>query len=247
VNLLKNGIGVEQARALVIILKEHPTLKSLCGNNGDETELDMSGKMNGAEDAIMLAAEIIDNGAISSLNLAKNSLWAEGTKVLAEALKANQIMTELNLSGNDATFDGNEYAEMSGVIALAEVMPDMAALTKFDISNNLLYTAGAKALAKALSGNQIVTELNVAGNRLGEAPYRTPDTSGVVTLARTIKDMGALTSLSLSSNNLTTIELYNCKPVTIETSMTEADFSWNGNGFGVSGAILLSAFLPKCM
>jgi hypothetical protein len=49
VNLLKNNIGVEQARALVIILKEHSTLKSLCGNTGDETELDMSDKMHGAE------------------------------------------------------------------------------------------------------------------------------------------------------------------------------------------------------
>jgi hypothetical protein len=63
-NLLKNGIGVKQARALVIILKEHSALKSLCGNNGDETELDMSGKMEGAEDAIMLAAEIVDNEAL---------------------------------------------------------------------------------------------------------------------------------------------------------------------------------------
>ena len=66
-NLLKNGIGVEQARALVIILKEHPTLKSLCGNRGDETMLDMRGKMNGADDAIMLAAEIVDNGAMSTV------------------------------------------------------------------------------------------------------------------------------------------------------------------------------------
>jgi hypothetical protein len=45
VNLLKNSIGVDQAKDLVIILKEHPTLKSLCGSNGNETELDMSGKM----------------------------------------------------------------------------------------------------------------------------------------------------------------------------------------------------------
>ncbi len=67
VNLLKNSIGVEQARALVIILKEHSTLKSLCGNSGDETMLDMRGKMNGADDAIMLAAEIVDNGAMSTV------------------------------------------------------------------------------------------------------------------------------------------------------------------------------------
>jgi hypothetical protein len=67
VNLLSNGIGIDQAKALASILKGHPTLKSLCGNKGDETVLDMSGKMKkGAEeDAIMLAPEIADNGAIS--------------------------------------------------------------------------------------------------------------------------------------------------------------------------------------
>ena len=34
------------------------------------------------------------------------------------------------------------------------------------------------------------------------------------------------------------------KPVTIEASMTKADFS--DKGLGVSGAIMLTAFLPKC-
>jgi hypothetical protein len=37
---------------------------------------------------------------------------------------------------------------------------------------------------------------------------------------------------------------YDSKPVTMETSMTKADFS--GKGLGISGAIMLSAFLPKC-
>jgi hypothetical protein len=34
------------------------------------------------------------------------------------------------------------------------------------------------------------------------------------------------------------------KSITMETSMTEGDFS--GKGLGLSGAIMLSAFLPKC-
>jgi hypothetical protein len=42
-NLLKNDIGVDQAMVLASIFKEHPTLMSLCGHKGDETELDMSG------------------------------------------------------------------------------------------------------------------------------------------------------------------------------------------------------------
>jgi hypothetical protein len=86
VNLLKNDIDTDQAKALVLVLKEHPTLKSLCGNKGDKTEFDMSGKMKGAGDAIMLATEIIDNGAMTSLNLASNSLGIEGAKIIAAIL-----------------------------------------------------------------------------------------------------------------------------------------------------------------
>jgi hypothetical protein len=77
VNLLKNKIGINQAEALVSMLKEHPTLKSLCGNKGNETEFDMSGKMNGPEDAIMLVPEIAGNGALIKLNISNNSIGAE--------------------------------------------------------------------------------------------------------------------------------------------------------------------------
>jgi hypothetical protein len=87
VNLVKNDINVEQAEDLVSILKEHPALKSLCGNKGDETELDMSGKMSGAGDAIMLAAEIVDNGVLTSLNVSSNSLEAQGAKIVVTSIK----------------------------------------------------------------------------------------------------------------------------------------------------------------
>jgi hypothetical protein len=96
VNVLFNNIGTEQAQALANILKEHPALKSLCGNKGNETELDMSGEFNkrlGAEGAIMLAPEIIDNGALSALSLKKNRLGTkEAGKVLGEMLKANSVL-----------------------------------------------------------------------------------------------------------------------------------------------------------
>jgi hypothetical protein len=74
VNLLKNCISTDQAKGLVSMLKEHPTLKSLCGTTCNETELNMSGKLNGAGDAIMLAAEVIDNGALTSLDISSNGI-----------------------------------------------------------------------------------------------------------------------------------------------------------------------------
>ena len=85
-NLLKNDIGVEQAGALVLILKEHLTLKSLCGNKGDETELNMSSKLSGAGDATMLAGEVVDNGAMTSFNLASNRLDGERAKIIVAIL-----------------------------------------------------------------------------------------------------------------------------------------------------------------
>jgi hypothetical protein len=100
VNLLLNDIGVHQAKALVSILKEHPTLKSLCGNTGNETELDLRGKMNGAGDAIMLVPEIIDNGALSVLNLARNAIggyYDDDEEFIATSEGMNFIVLRMSL------------------------------------------------------------------------------------------------------------------------------------------------------
>ena len=69
-----NRIGTGQAHNLAAIVREHATLKSLCGNKGDETALDISGKGMVADDAIMLAPEIISNGTLTSLNISSNAL-----------------------------------------------------------------------------------------------------------------------------------------------------------------------------
>ena len=109
---------------------------------------------------------------------------------------------------------------------------------KFDISKNGLYAAGGKAIAEALSRNQVMTELNLARNDLGLAKWRgDADMTGVSAIANAIPTMGALTSLTISGDQ------WISKPVTIETSMTEADFSFKV--LNVS-AIMLAAFLPKC-
>jgi hypothetical protein len=40
-----------------------------------------------ADDAIVLASELPDKGAMTSLNLASNNLRTEGAKIVAEAIK----------------------------------------------------------------------------------------------------------------------------------------------------------------
>ena len=104
VNILNNSIGAEQAQNLVVILKQHATLKSLCGNKGDETELDMRGKNMGADGAIMLAPEIVANGALETITFGDTQVVTMKT-----------IMTEADFSGKDLG--------VSGAIVVAAFLP----------------------------------------------------------------------------------------------------------------------------
>jgi hypothetical protein len=61
---------------------------------------------------------------------------------------------------------------------------------------------GGKALAAGLKCNQVITELNISANSLGINADYGCDTTGVIAIAGAIPDMGALTSLNLSSNGL---------------------------------------------
>ena len=71
------------------------------------------------------------------MDISNNSLYVEGAKLLAESLKGNEAMTELNLSSNlIATTPSVRDGEMSAVIALADAIKDMRALTALDISRN---------------------------------------------------------------------------------------------------------------
>jgi len=57
-------------------------------------------------------------------------------------------------------------------------------------------------------------------------------------LVHAIKNSGALVKFTISGDD------FDSKPVTLETTMTEANFS--GKALQASGAIMLAAFLPKC-
>jgi Ran GTPase-activating protein (RanGAP) involved in mRNA processing and transport len=251
VNLLKNGVLMEQAKALANILKEHPTLKSLCGNSGEETELGMSGKEIGAEGAIMLAPEIAGNGSLTSLDISDNYLSAEGTKLLAEALKDNQIMTALNISSNYMTFskaygDGDLlFGDMSGVAALADAMPGMGALSVLSLKDNGLGTkAAGEVIGEMLEINCVLKELDLSGNHITSGDDCQKDRARKIEksavgfaqgVSKGLAANGALSTFIFSGED-------NDTAVNMETSMT--DFS--GKGLGVSGVVMLSAFLPKC-
>ena len=81
------------------------------------------------------------------LSLTSNHLYAGGGKALAEGLKGNQVITELNISNSLLGWTDGVGPDMSGVIALAGVIPDMGAMTSLNLSVNALGPEGAKHIA----------------------------------------------------------------------------------------------------
>jgi Leucine-rich repeat (LRR) protein len=142
-----------------------------------------------------------DKRTMTSLDVSNNRLYAKGTKLLAEALKGNQIMTDLNLSSNGMTAGG-----MSGVVALADAIPDMGALSILNMSKNGMRGSEAgKAFGDALATNTALREIDLSGD-----PERSElelyghnmDAAFVKALAPGLSDNEALAKLDMSSNNL---------------------------------------------
>jgi hypothetical protein len=158
VNLLHNCIGVDQAKALASILKEHPTLKSLCGNSGEEMELDMSDKNVGAEGAVMLAPEIAGNGAISSINLLKNHIPVEQAQELVKIMQAKETLTTLcGLNREETALDfSGQYLVAGDAVLIANDISDMRAMTSLDLSSNKLGSEGAVHVAEAIKVRKCV-------------------------------------------------------------------------------------------
>jgi hypothetical protein len=111
----------------------------------------------------------------------------------------------------------------------------MGALLVLSLKGNRLCNKEAgKALSEMLAGNTVLKELDVSGNE-----YYDSDGAGFAQeLAVGLGDNGAMSKFTFSG------DYSDSKPVTMTTTMTEADFS--GKALGVSGSMMVATFLPKC-
>jgi hypothetical protein len=204
-NVLGNLIGKEQLTRLQAIMRSKPNLVSLCGIADDATEADLSGLGMDADDAIFLASELPDKGAVTKFDISDNSLYAAGGKVLAEALNSNQVMTELNLAKNKLGWKANSggEADMSGIIALADVIPGMGALSYLNLASNSICIVSdwMQPPRKSLKIGDLV-DGNPVVEIFSDGDIKIMYISGIIALASAIKDMGAMTSLNLASNDI---------------------------------------------
>jgi hypothetical protein len=138
-NLLQNSIPVEQARELLKIMQAKENLSTLCGLSREETELDFSKQRLGAGDAVIIANDISDMGALTSLNLASNSLgtiigWKYNDP--KHTRKVDDWRYEHSDGRHQKEKPSEDMGKAEGVIALANAIPGIGALIKLDIRNN---------------------------------------------------------------------------------------------------------------
>jgi hypothetical protein len=72
INLLKNNIPVKQAQELVKIMQAKEILTTLCGLSREETALDFSSQHLVDGDAVLIANDISDMGALTKLDITRN-------------------------------------------------------------------------------------------------------------------------------------------------------------------------------
>ena len=201
VNILENHMGTELAKTFAEILQNHHTLKSLCGNLGTETDLNMRGKKMAEDGAIMLPPEILANRALETLDASRNYMfgWKHNSiaiRAWANVLSHSTSLIDLNLAYNRIT-DSDAAILATGLKANSQ-------LKKFNISNNRIGVKGGTALAEALMDKKQIEELNFANNQLiyENIDDTTTSMSGVEQICVAIPTMTALNSLNLSRNGL---------------------------------------------
>jgi hypothetical protein len=142
-----------------------------------------------------LTVGISGNGALLVLNISNNDLRLSGCKVLAEAISKSQIAS-LDVSNSRLTWNDNgEGFSMAGIIDLANAIKDMRAMTSLNLASNMIGSEGAKHIAEAIKVSVLL--------RLVWYQFHAHLTNGsTAVVCHCPQDMGALTSLNLSSNYL---------------------------------------------
>jgi Ran GTPase-activating protein (RanGAP) involved in mRNA processing and transport len=163
------------------------------------------------------------------------------------------LFRQLNLSNNRVcgvwveygTQKGEEY-NVEGINAIADALRVNGGLTKLLLAKNKLGEEGTKFLCDALVGNNTLKELDLSGDTsLGDTVSNIGGTAGAKHVANMLLVNGALTSVDLSSNNLTDYgrDMTGIKKLAaalgVNGSLTCVDF--RNNSIAGDGAVQLSA------
>jgi hypothetical protein len=145
-----NRIGKEQLAKLQEIMRSKPNLVSLCGIADDATEADLSGLGMDADDAAILASELPDKGALTSLNISINAIGICDVLPEGWGLSGNTTYPYRKKGASSNVENPPAGSKSSGVVALADSIKNNGAMTSLNLASNNLRAEGAKVVAEAI-------------------------------------------------------------------------------------------------
>jgi hypothetical protein len=159
-------------------------------------------------------------GAMTRLNISKNGLLTqEGGRALGNMLKANIMLKELDISDSG---NGMRSSQRDGPGFATAILEGLAAgngaLSKLDLRQNALFVQGRQKIWTLCKSKGISLDIEEDGLVEGQDDSSSQEEAEVKTLV-----IGG---------------------ITVESTMTEADFS--GKALKEAEVIALAAFLPKC-
>ena len=201
-------------------------LSQVLAVNTSLTTLDLSREYIGAEGATSLFQALAVNTSITTLKLSHISIGDAGATSLSQALAVNTSLTTLDLS--------REYICAERATSLFQGLAVNTSITTLKLSHNSIGDAGATSLSQALAVNTSLTTMDLPSNFIGDA--------GATSLSQALAVNTSLTTLDLSWNSIgaegaTSLS----QALSVNTSLTTMDLS--SNFIGDAGATSLSQAL----
>eukprot|EP00854_Cymbomonas_tetramitiformis_P005444 gene5444-6599_t len=175
--------------AILAAMEQNDSLTSACGIPSNATNVDLSGKNLGSEDALLLAGELVLNKSINTLNLTGNLIGPAGAAALGAALVPNERgalnatlhtlilddivigdpmgFSPMNSANGIKTVNtlpqDAEHAMLDGLEVFGDALKQNKTLTSLSLRGNLLGSRSMAALADGLASNNSLRSLDLAG------------------------------------------------------------------------------------
>lgn len=130
------------------------------------TTLNLSNNRLGDRGGQLLAASLVTNEQLESLDISHCAIKGAGGAALGNALGTNDCLTELNLSWN-------QLGDVNCMTAMADGLATNEQLKKLDLSRSGMHCAACAALVAGLQKNKALRYVDLSGNSLGLATAKT--------------------------------------------------------------------------
>jgi Ran GTPase-activating protein (RanGAP) involved in mRNA processing and transport len=226
-------------------------LAGCCRNNSVLLQLDISKNGLLPKSCTAIAKMLEVNTAIQKVNISLNPFGLEGAESFASMMESNNTITSVIFGDRTAVelATGMTEANLGGchlgtpeAVLLASFMPKCSKCEILRLNgNNLLSARSGMALQECLAKNKVITALDLSKNKCQDVTKPGSDPTDFAAQLGPVfegRSGSAVTNLTISG-------CFNVsEPLTMDTSMTTADFS--GKCVDTGAAMLMASFMNRC-